>query len=40
MSIKTLETERLILRGWKLEDLDDLCEYAKNPSMAMGGWRP
>ena len=37
---KTLETERLILRGWRPEDLNDLYEYAKRPSMAMGGWKP
>jgi len=37
---KTLETDRLILRGWRREDLNDLHEYAKNPSMAMGGWKP
>jgi len=37
---KTLETERLILRGWRREDVDDLYEYAKSPSMAMGGWKP
>ena len=35
LSIKTLETERLILRGWRLDDLDDLYEYAKNP---IEGW--
>jgi len=37
---KALETDRLILRGWRREDVDDLYEYAKNPSMAMGGWKP
>jgi len=40
VSIKTLETQRLVLRGWRPADLDDLYEYAKNPSMAMGGWKP
>jgi len=40
VSIKTLETERLVLRGWRLDDVDDLYEYAKKPSMAMGGWEP
>ncbi|MDE7283523.1 MAG: GNAT family N-acetyltransferase [Lachnospiraceae bacterium] len=28
--MRTLETERLILRGWSLDDLDDLYEYAQN----------
>jgi len=37
---QTLETERLILRGWQRGDAADLFEYAKNPSMAMGGWEP
>lgn len=27
-----IETERLILRPFKPEDLDDLYEYAKNPN--------
>lgn len=39
--MKTIETERLILRGWQLEDLDDLYEYAKNPNVGpMAGWKP
>ena len=34
-----LETERLILRPWKLDDLDDLFEYAKNPDVGpRAGW--
>ena len=37
--MKTIETERLILRGWRLEDLDDLYAYAKNPNVGpMAGW--
>jgi putative acetyltransferase len=40
-NMKTIETERLILRGWQLEDLDDLYEYAKNPKVGpMAGWEP
>ena len=36
-----LETERLLLRGWSLDDLDDLYEYAKNMSVGeMQGWKP
>lgn len=37
----TLETERLILRSWKLEDLDDFFEYAKDPDVGPNaGWKP
>ena len=36
-----LETERLILRPWTLEDLDDFYEYAKNPDVGpKAGWYP
>ena len=36
-----LETERLILRPWKLDDLDDFFEYAKNPDVGpRAGWLP
>ena len=39
--MKTIETERLILRGWQLDDLDDFYEYAKNPNVGpMAGWEP
>ena len=39
--MKTLETERLILRGWRLGDLEDLYEYAQNPEVGpMAGWEP
>ena len=34
-----LETERLILRPWSLDDLDDFFEYAKNPDVGpRAGW--
>ena len=34
-----LETERLILREWALDDLDDFFEYAKNPDVGpRAGW--
>lgn len=37
----TLETERLILRQFKLSDLDDFYEYAKNPKVGIeAGWKP
>lgn len=37
--MKTLETERLILRNWQEKDLDDLYEYAKIPGVGeMAGW--
>jgi len=39
--MKTIETERLILRDWKVEDVDDLYDYAKNPNVGPhGGWKP
>ncbi len=39
--MKELETERLILRGWRLGDAEDLYEYAKNPEVGrMAGWEP
>ena len=39
--MKTLETERLILRKWTVEDLDDFYEYAKTPNVGpSAGWKP
>ncbi len=39
--IKSLETERLVLRPWRPEDLDDFYEYAKNPNVGPNaGWEP
>lgn len=39
--MKTLETERLILRGWAPGDLDDMYEYARNPNIGPNaGWEP
>ena len=39
--MKTIETERLILRAWNAEDVDDLYDYAKNPNVGPhGGWKP
>lgn len=39
--MKTLETDRLILRNWRLADLDDLYAYAKDPDVGpMAGWSP
>ncbi|MGI6704995.1 MAG: GNAT family N-acetyltransferase [Clostridia bacterium] len=39
--MKTLETHRLILRAWEMDDLDDFYEYAKNPNVGpMAGWEP
>ena len=36
-----LETPRLILREWKLDDLDDFFEYASNPDVGPNaGWKP
>ena len=36
-----LETERLILRPWELDDAEDLFYYAKNPDVGpIAGWPP
>lgn len=38
---KVLETERLILRAWTMDDVDDLYAYAKNPKIGPRvGWPP
>lgn len=37
--MKTLTTDRLILRQWELTDLDDLHQYCKSPVVGpMAGW--
>ena len=37
--MKTLKTDRLILRLWKMSDLDDMFEYASVPGVGeMAGW--
>jgi len=39
--MKTLETERLILRPFQESDLDDLYEYAQSPNVGPNaGWPP
>lgn len=39
--MKTIETERLILRPLKIEDAQDLFKYAKKPNIGpMAGWKP
>lgn len=38
--MKTLETERLILRKWQKSDACDLFDIMKNTSVLMGGWEP
>ena len=41
ISSTVLKTERLVLRPWRLEDLDDLHEYAKVDGVGqMAGWLP
>lgn len=36
-----METERLILRKWTMEDADSLFEYAKDPEVGpIAGWPP
>lgn len=39
--MKTLETERMILREWKLSDVKDVFEYASGEKVGpMAGWKP
>jgi len=39
--VKTLKTERLILREWKKGDWQDFYEYTKNPRVGPpAGWEP
>ena len=39
--MKTLETNRVILRSFKVTDLEDFYEYAKNPNVGPNaGWPP
>ena len=39
--MKTIETERLILRELQLDDIEDFYEYAKNPNVtSMVNWEP
>jgi [ribosomal protein S5]-alanine N-acetyltransferase len=39
--MKRLETERLLLRGWQLEDLEDMFAYASQPEVGPdAGWEP
>ncbi|OOM82148.1 hypothetical protein CLPUN_04870 [Clostridium puniceum] len=39
--MKILKTERIILRPWNIDDLDDLYEYAKNEKIGPNaGWEP
>lgn len=41
VNIEVIETERLILRGWSLDDAADLYDYARNPNVGPhGGWKP
>ena len=39
--MKTIETERLILRAWTIDDAPELFAYAKNPLVGpAAGWKP
>ena len=39
--MKTIETERLILRAWTMEDAPEMFEYAKSPLVGpSAGWEP
>ncbi len=39
-SIKILDTERLFLRRWSIENIDDFHELMHSPSCIAGGWKP
>lgn len=38
--MKAIETERLFLREWQKNDVRDLFDIMKNPSIINGGWKP
>ena len=38
--MKAIETERLFLREWQKNDVRDLFDIMKNPSVINGGWKP
>ncbi len=39
--MQTLETQRILLRGWQLSDLEDFHAYCKNPHVGpAAGWEP
>jgi [ribosomal protein S5]-alanine N-acetyltransferase len=39
--VKRIETARMILRKWSVEDASDVYEYAKNPNVGPhAGWKP
>lgn len=38
--MKAFETERLFLREWQKNDVEDLFDIMKNPSVTIGGWKP
>jgi ribosomal-protein-alanine N-acetyltransferase len=41
LTMKTLETSRLILRSWRLSDAPDMFEYASMPTVGPNaGWKP
>lgn len=40
-TVQPLETERLLLRGWKRSDAPQLYDYASNPNVGpRAGWKP
>lgn len=39
--MKLIETQRLILRPWKMEDVEDFNRYCQNPEVGPNaGWKP
>ena len=38
--MKNLDTKRLLLRQWSIEDIEDFHELMCNPACMIGGWKP
>ena len=38
--MKAIKTERLFIREWQKNDVRDLFDIMKNPSVINGGWKP
>lgn len=39
-SMKDLDTKRLLLRKWSIDDIDDFHELMSSPACIVGGWKP
>ena len=38
--MKDLDTKRLLLRKWSIDDIDDFHELMSSPACIVGGWKP